>query len=147
MLFNQSSRLRLVFRLSCSRYAAMTRFDVISDVYGSTDHHTVSNSVDQSAIKKFPEKFQDFGFSWMTQSQILSGMRDSMSCILYWRPGSSARKTRRTWSTISIICRKVLWYCWLSGPLVHAAVVLGPSPGGLAAFPLVHEFRVIQIHI
>jgi hypothetical protein len=57
---------------------AMTRFNGISDVYGTSNRFTISNSIDLSGIKKFGEKSRYFGFSWMTQSQIHSGVRGAI---------------------------------------------------------------------
>jgi hypothetical protein len=74
MLFSQNPRQRSVFRLFYPESVAMTRFGVISDVYGLSDQVTISNSVDRLPSKSSARN-PDFGFSWMTQSQIHSEMR------------------------------------------------------------------------
>jgi hypothetical protein len=73
MLFSQNPRPWPAFYLFCLQNTAMTRFDVILDVYETSDRFTIFNLFDRSAIKKFPQKSRDFGFSWMPQSQTLSG--------------------------------------------------------------------------
>jgi hypothetical protein len=47
---------------------SIARFDLISDLCGTSYGLTISSSVDRSRMRTFSEEYRYFGFSWMTDS-------------------------------------------------------------------------------